>query len=321
MKSILTINSKGDVKMDKTLLDKQLPTKSERHKLFGSVEPGRKYKPTEKNEMPDLQNLEKDFLFDLDVVGIKHVKHPITITSKFNPIEQTTIGEFEFSSSIDKTSKGTNMSRFTEQLNTYHEKGFIVDFANLKTFTQELTNRLEQRDSRIEVSFPWFYERRGPHSNLAGMNYADITMRVSHDVIDGFKLSASLSVLITTLCPCSKEISEYSAHNQRGRVTMDVTFSDDFNDDSSWKEMLLEAAESNASARLHPVLKRPDEKVVTEQAYENPRFVEDIVRLVAADLYENPDVEKFNVFCQNQESIHMHDAIASISFDKQKDRL
>lgn len=308
--------------MDKTLLDKQLPNKSERHKLFGSVEPGRKYKPTEKNEMSDLQNLEKDFLFDLDVVGIKHVKHPITITSKLNPTKQTTIGEFEFSSSIDKTSKGTNMSRFTEQLSLYHKKGFVVNFTNLMAFTEELTGRLEQSDSTIKVSFPWFFERRGPHSNLAGMNYADITMSVTHDGKHGFSLSASLSVLITTLCPCSKEISEYSAHNQRGLVTMGVTFTEDFNeDDSDWKEILLEAAESNASSRLHPVLKRPDEKVVTEQAYENPRFVEDIVRLVAADLYETSYIAKFDVFCQNQESIHMHDAIASLSFDKQKDRL
>lgn len=308
--------------MDKTLLAKQLPNKKERHKIFGSVEPGRKYKPTEKNKMSDLQNQEKDFLFDLDVVGIAGVKHPITITSRFNPTQQTTIGEFEFSSSIDKMSKGTNMSRFTEQLNSYHENGFIVNFTNLKTFTKELTERLEQNDSTVTVKFPWFFERRGPHSNLPGMNHADVTMSVKHDLEHGFSLSASLSVLVTTLCPCSKEISEYSAHNQRGRVTMDVTFMEDYiEDDFDWKEMLLEAAESNASSRLHPVLKRPDEKVVTEQAYENPRFVEDVVRLVAADLYENSSIIKFKVFCQNHESIHMHDAIASVSFDKMNDIL
>lgn len=304
------------------MLGKQLPDKEQRHKLFGSVKPGRKYKPTEKNDMSDLQNLEQDFLFDLDAVGITNVRHPILITSRLTPKQQTTIGTFQFSSRINKTSKGTNMSRFTEQLNIYHEKGFMVNFSTLKEFTKELTARLEQDDSTIVITFPWFFERRGPHSNLAGMNHADITVTVTHDIKRGFSIHASLSVLITTLCPCSKDISEYSAHNQRGRVSMDISFSDDFDEDKyDWKEVLLEAAESNASARLHPVLKRPDEKVITELAYENPRFVEDIVRLVAADLYEIPFVSKFKVTCQNQESIHMHDAIASVSFDKQRDKL
>lgn len=308
--------------MDKKWLSRELPNKIERHKLFGSIEPGPKYKPTEKEDMSDLQNLEKDFLFDLDVVGIANVKHPVTITSKLNPTEQTTIGDFEFSSSIDKTSKGTNMSRFTEQLNIYHQRGFIVNYSNLKTFTKELTNRLRQNDSTVTVSFPWFFERRGPHSEISGMSHANVTMSVTHDIEKGYSLSASLAVLVTTLCPCSKDISEYSAHNQRGLVTMDVTFTSDFNENVfDWKAMLLEAAESNASARLHPVLKRPDEKVVTEQAYENPRFVEDMVRLVAADLYENDVITQFKVHCQNYESIHMHDAIASVSFDKQKDTL
>lgn len=304
--------------MDNITLGKKLPHKAERHKLFGSVSPGTKTKPTERHEMSDLQNVKKDFLFDLDVVGIAEVKHPITINSTLNPTNQTTIGTFQFSTSIKQTSKGTNMSRFTEQLNLYHERGFIVDFSTLKSFTKELTERLEQDDATITVDFPWFFERSGPHSKLVGMNYANITMSVSYDVHDGFTIDGGLSVLITTLCPCSKDISEYSAHNQRGHVTMDVQLSDDFNEDEcDWKEQLLEAAESNASARLHPVLKRPDEKMITESAYENPRFVEDVVRLVAADLYELPFVNRFKVKCQNEESIHMHDAIASLSFDKQ----
>lgn len=309
--------------MEKTMIDKQLPSKTERHKLFGSVQPGPKTKPTEKSEMSDLQNLKKDFLFALDDVGIAHVKHPITIHSNLNPTEQTTIGTFQFSSSIDKTSKGTNMSRFTEQLNIYYENDNLSsNFSTLKKFTKELSDRLEQNDAKTQVSFPWFFERRAPQSKLAGLNHADINMSVSYHKEHGFTLQASLSVLTTTLCPCSKDISEYSAHNQRGKVTMDITFVNDFNENTiDWKESLLEAAESNASARLHPVLKRPDEKVITETAYENPRFVEDIVRLVAADLYEMPFVTKFSIKCQNQESIHMHDAVASLSFDKQTDKI
>jgi GTP cyclohydrolase I len=306
--------------MDKTLLATQLPNKKERHKLFGSVKPGLKLKPTDKNKMSDLQNQKENFLFDLDAVGIADVKHPITVPSTLHPTTQTTIGTFKFTSSIHKTSKGTNMSRFTEQLNKYHQQGFVADFSTLKTFTKELTERLEQADATIEISFPWFFERKGPQSDLAGLNHANIKLIVTYDVKKGYTVDASLTVLITTLCPCSKEISEYSAHNQRGQVSMDVSFTDDFNEhEIDWKAALLEAAESNASARLHPVLKRPDEKIITEQAYENPRFVEDIVRLVAADLYEMSFVNRFKVSCQNQESIHMHDAIASVTFNKETD--
>ncbi|MEC5422583.1 GTP cyclohydrolase FolE2 [Virgibacillus sp. C22-A2] len=301
----------------KTFPLKQLPNKEQRHKLFGSVMPIEKTKPVEKNKMADLQNVKRDFLFDLDAVGVSNVKHPITVYSKLKPATQTTIGTFYFASSLNNTSKGTNMSRFTEQLNHYHTKGFISDFTSLKSFTEELAVRLEQKDATLEVTFPWFYERKAPQSGLGGMNHAEVTMKVVYEKDKGFTLSASLSVLITTLCPCSKEISEYSAHNQRGRVTMEVSFTDDYDDTIvDWKEALLDAAESNASARLHPVLKRPDEKMITEQAYENPRFVEDMVRLVAADLYEMTDITKFKVYCRNEESIHMHDAIASVSYDK-----
>ncbi|PAV29390.1 GTP cyclohydrolase I FolE2 [Virgibacillus profundi] len=301
----------------KTFPLKQLPNKEQRHLLFGSVKPIEKTKPVDKSKMADLQNIKKDFLFDLDAVGIANVKHPITVYSNLNPTTQTSIGTIQFSSSLDNTSKGTNMSRFTEQLNYYHEQGFIVDFATLKKFTKELAERLEQKDATIIVDFPWFFERKGPESGLSGMNHADISITVDYHIEHGFSINAALSALITTLCPCSKEISEYSAHNQRGEVSMEVSFTDDFNDlNIDWKEALLEAAESNASARLHPVLKRPDEKLVTEQAYENPRFVEDIVRLVAADLYEMAFVTKFKVSCRNEESIHLHDAIASVTYDK-----
>ncbi|AIF43657.1 GTP cyclohydrolase FolE2 [Virgibacillus sp. SK37] len=301
----------------KTFPSRKLPNKEERHKLFGSVTPVLKTKPIEKSEMADLQNTKKDFLFDLDAVGVANVKHPVTIYSNLKPLVQTSVGKIQFTSSLKNTSKGTNMSRFTEQLAYYHEKGFTADFSTLKQFVKELTERLEQSDATIEMEFPWFYERKGPQTELAGMNHANVSMRVTYDQINGFSLGASLSVFVTTLCPCSKEISEYSAHNQRGEVSIEVELDDlEFDNVDDWKQMLLEAAESNASSRLHPVLKRPDEKMVTEQAYENPRFVEDMVRLVAADLYEMELVTKFKVQCRNEESIHMHDAIASITYDK-----
>lgn len=319
----MSLDEKGVTLMnnEQFVAKKQLPNKAERHKLFGSVAPGKKTKPTEKEDMSDLQNLSKDFLFELDVCGITEVKHPIKVLSSLKPEEQTTIGTFFFSSTIEKTSKGTNMSRFLEQLSKYHNEGFIIDFPTLKNFTNELSGRLKKPDATVEIAYPWFYERSGPHSKLTGLNHADVTTRITYDERTGYSIGGQLSVYITTLCPCSKDISEYSAHNQRGRVTMDVEFTEELLGDNSidWKKALLEAAESNASARLHPVLKRPDEKVVTETAYENPRFVEDMVRLVAADLYELSFVKSFKVTCQNEESIHMHDAIASVSYNKESE--
>jgi len=302
----------------KTFPQKKLPNKAQRHKLFGSVEPAPRTKPVEKQEMADLQNTKKDFLFDLDEVGITNVKHPITLESNLTPNEQTTVAAFTLTSGLKHTSKGTNMSRFTEILAAYSENGFRVDIKSLKSFTKALADRLEQDDTEVEISFPWFFQQNSPQSGLSGMNHADVTISVCYDQDKGYSIAGSLSALITTLCPCSKEISEYSAHNQRGLITMEIDI-DKAIDESKidWKEKLLEAAESNASAKLYPVLKRPDEKIVTETAYENPRFVEDMVRLVAADLYEMTFVKKFKVTCRNEESIHMHDAIASVTFDKE----
>ncbi len=297
---------------------RQLPNKEDRLRLFGSVKPGHKTKPSNKEDMADLQNTQADFLFKLDEVGITNVKHPILINSELLPNQQSSVGSFTFSSTVDQYNKGTNMSRFTEQLHDFYERNLLsFDLNNLKIFTKELAQRLKTKDAKLEIKAPWFFERKGPSSGLAGLNYADIKVSISYLAPDQFNIIVGLKGSVTTLCPCSKEISEYSAHNQRGEVKMEIELRDDFDESNlDWKAFLLEAAESNASARLHPVLKRPDEKMVTEQAFENPRFVEDMVRLVAADLYESDDVVAFQVRCQNHESIHLHDAIASISFDK-----
>lgn len=300
-----------------TISLKKLPSKEERHRLFGSVPPGEKKKPTEKSKMADLQNVKRDFLFDLDAVGVANVKYPVRVLSGQAPFEQTTIGTFTFSSSIPANSKGTNMSRFMELLEQYHQGGLTVSIDDLKQFTKDLANKLEQKDASVSVSFPWFYEREAPQTFASGLNHAEASVSVRYSKHEDYQINVSLKAQITTLCPCSKEISEYSAHNQRGNVTIETELESNFsNADDDWKVLLLEAAESNASARLHPILKRPDEKMVTEQAYENPRFVEDMVRLIAADLYELSSVLKFHVACRNEESIHMHDAIASITYDK-----
>src|SRR5690625_1494717 len=298
-----------------------LPQKKERHKIFGSVEPGPKTKPTTKNCMTDIQNKKEDFYIEIDADGVGNGKYPIVIRSEMEPTVQTAIGTFSLTSRLGRMKKGTNMSRFLEQLEHSAENGLEMDFPSLIQFAQNLQVRLNQEEVSIDVSFPWFYKRSGPFEEKSGMNHSNVSLQVTYDEKGQTSFSGSLSTYVTTLCPCSKEISEYSAHSQRGKVTMEIAFTDDFDDQEiDWKEALLHAAESNASAMIHPVLKRTDEKYVTETAYENPRFVEDIVRLVAADLYDLPYIKQFKVTCENEESIHLHDAIATIEFDKDTDR-
>jgi len=295
-----------------------LPTKKERHRIFGSVTPGPKTKPTTKDSMIDIQSKNQDFFFEIDAVGISNVKYPVIIKSDLAPTVQTSVGTFSLTSRLARMSKGTNMSRFLEQLEYSSENGLEMSFSSLREFAAALQKRLEQDEVQITVQFPWFYDRKGPNEQKVGMNHSDVTLTLIYKEDGTTDFSGSLSTYITTLCPCSKEISEYSAHSQRGLVTIDVTFSDEvIAKNLDWKKELLDAAESNASAVIYPVLKRPDEKEVTETAYENPRFVEDIVRLVASDVYELPYVTSFKVTCKNEESIHLHDAVATIEHTKQ----
>jgi GTP cyclohydrolase I len=294
----------------------QLPSKVERHSLFGSVAPGQKTKPTKKHEMHDMQNSKNNFLFPINKVGVSNVKIPVLVHSDLQPLSQTTIATFSLTSSLPYNQKGTNMSRFVEQLEKYRQQGITLNFPLLRDFVKELSERLLQTDVKLEVEFPWFYERKGPSSGLAGLNHAKAKIEMLYSEETGYSNEVTLECVVTTLCPCSKEISEYSAHNQRGYITIKAHLSSDYDEKYDWKKTLLEASESNASARIHPVLKRTDEKAVTEEAYENPRFVEDMVRLVAADLYEVEWITSFSVECRNEESIHLHDAIASITFTK-----
>ncbi|KQL56793.1 MULTISPECIES: GTP cyclohydrolase FolE2 [Bacillaceae] len=295
----------------------KIPLKAARHALFGSVSPSVKTKPTEKEHMQDLQNTHKDFLFDVNLVGVANVKRPVQIKSTSSPVNQTTVATFSIGAQLNRYAKGTNMSRFLTALEEFNGQNQTLSLASLKNLARSLADRLNQDMIHIHVAFPWFYSREAPTSLQSAHNHSEIEISLNYSKTLGFKTELTLACLVTTLCPCSKEISEYSAHNQRGEVKMSVELCEDFDEDKiDWKNELLVAAESNASARIHPILKRPDEKVVTEQAFENPRFVEDLVRLVAADLYEYDWVTAFKVTCQNQESIHLHDAVAKITYKK-----
>lgn len=294
-------------------MKRQLPPKIERHRHFGSVEPINGNKPTEKDSMPDLQNKPDDFYFPIQQVGISSVKYPVMIESTLDPQTQTTVADFVMSTSLDQNYKGINMSRLTEQLHIYFQSHMLSDEA-LKEFTMILAKKMEQKSANVRVSFPWFFTKTSPAEKKEGLGHAEVTYDMTYDQDDGYTSIITLTAAVTSLCPCSKEISEYSAHNQRSYVTMKATVDENYAAD--WKVELLQAAESNASATLYPVLKRPDEKMVTEHAYENPRFVEDLARLVAADLYEHEAVRAFEVECRNEESIHQHDAFSKLSFTK-----
>ncbi|MDQ0205652.1 GTP cyclohydrolase FolE2 [Alkalicoccobacillus murimartini] len=290
-----------------------LPSKAERHRLFGSVEPIEGTKPKTKDEMTDLQNKPADYFFPIQQVGISKVKYPVMVESTWAPETQTATAEFKLTTNLGADYKGINMSRLTEQLHAFYQV-HLLSPETLRELAAILAREMDQTGAQIEVSFPWFFLKEAPSSKKEGLAHAEVTYRVEFDEATGWKTEISLEAAVTTLCPCSKEISEYSAHNQRGFVTMTIRTTEDSQTD--WKTALIEAAESNASSILYPVLKRPDEKAVTERAYENPRFVEDLARLVAADLYEHDEVREFTIHCRNEESIHQHDAVAKLHYNK-----
>ena len=295
----------------------QLPDKKERHRYFGSVDPiQNRTKPTEKEKMSDLQNTPKDYFFEIDHVGISNVSHPIIIKSSLEPSSQTTIGTFTLTTNLVSDKKGINMSRLTELLQEYYQNGWILEIESLQAFTIELAERMEQNKSSLLVSFPWYFERKAPATKQKGLMHSTVSMEITFEKDKGWNFFIGLESAVATLCPCSKEISEYSAHNQRGIVKTWIELSAHQKWPADLKKDLLQIVESNASSMLHPVLKRPDEKKVTEQAYENPRFVEDLIRLVAADLYEADWVKSFVIECRNEESIHLHDAYAKLSYTK-----
>ncbi|MGL6145690.1 MAG: GTP cyclohydrolase FolE2 [Macrococcoides caseolyticum] len=287
-----------------------LNTREGRWKHFGSVDPIKGTKPTEKEKMTDLQSSKKDFLFEIDHVGIKNLTYPVRLDG------YQTAGTFSLSTHLAKDEKGINMSRILESVEAHYDNGLSLDFDTLKTVLITLQTVMHQKDATVDVDAKWFFDRFSPVTKLRAIGHADtrFSMKVEGDTT--VNKSLTLTAMVTTLCPCSKEISEYSAHNQRGIVTVKADFAPEGELPANFKERILEAMEVNASSMLYPILKRTDEKSVTERAYENPRFVEDLLRLIAADLVELDFVTGFTIECRNEESIHQHDAFARLSYNK-----
>ncbi|ATH63423.1 GTP cyclohydrolase FolE2 [Staphylococcus pasteuri] len=287
-----------------------LSTREGRWKHFGSVDPIEGTKPTTKNEMTDLQSTHKNFLFEIEEVGIKNLTYPVLID------QFQTAGTFSFSTSLNKDEKGINMSRILESVEKHYNNGIELEFNTLYHVLRTLQEKMNQNAAGVDVSGKWFFDRFSPVTNIKAIGNADVTYGIA---IEGTKVTrkeVTIQAAVTTLCPCSKEISEYSAHNQRGIVTVKAYLNKDDIVIDDYKDKILDAMEANASSILYPILKRPDEKSVTERAYENPRFVEDLIRLIAADLVEFDWIEGFDIECRNEESIHQHDAFARLKYRK-----
>ncbi len=264
-------------------------------------------KPIDPAQIEDVQSSADTRRIAINKVGIKDIRHPVRVSDRSEG-EQHTIANFNMYVFLPHNFKGTHMSRFVQILNS-HEREISVE--TFKVMLAEMAERLESEEGHIEMSFPYFINKKAPVSGVESL--MDYEVSLIGEIRDG-KTSMFVKVVVpvTSLCPCSKSISDYGAHNQRSHVTLTVRTCDFI-----WIEELIELVENEASCELYGLLKRPDEKHVTERAYDNPKFVEDMVRDVAARLNADDRVCAYVVESENFESIHNHSAYALIEHDKE----
>ncbi|MDK2123751.1 GTP cyclohydrolase FolE2 [Parachitinimonas caeni] len=244
----------------------------------------------------------------INKVGIKSMRHPIKVADRADG-SQFTVATFDMYVFLPQHFKGTHMSRFVEILNS-HDKAISVD--SFETIVREMTHKLEAEAGYIEMRFPYFVNKTAPVSGVKSLLDYDVSL--IGEIKNGqFYQTLKVLVPVTSLCPCSKKISERGAHNQRSHVTITATINNHV-----WIEDLIRVVEDEASCELYGLLKRPDEKYVTERAYDNPKFVEDMVRDVAARLNADDRIDAYVVESENFESIHNHSAYALIERDKRQ---
>jgi GTP cyclohydrolase I len=258
-------------------------------------------------DVEDVQGRTDTRQLPINRVGIKDISHPVRVKDRSEG-EQHTIASFNMYVSLPHNFKGTHMSRFVEILHAEREIS-VESFARMLA---TMTERLEADIGHIEMSFPFFVMKKAPVSGVESLMDYRATLIGEHRG-GHTEMWVRVSVPVTSLCPCSKKISEYGAHNQRSHVTITARLRRHM-----WIEELIEIAESEASCELYGILKRPDEKYVTERAYDNPKFVEDVVRDVATRLNRDERVAAYVVESENFESIHNHSAYALIEHDKDR---
>ncbi len=245
----------------------------------------------------------------IDKVGVKDIRHPVRVRDRSGG-EQHTVASFNMYVELPHNFKGTHMSRFVEILNQ-HEKEISV--RSFKSMLKEVTELLEADKGHIEMAFPYFVTKKAPVTRVESM--IDYQVTLVGEVHKGqTQTEIKVVVPVTSLCPCSKKISAYGAHNQRSHVTVRV-----LTNSFVWIEELIDIVEQEASCELYGLLKRPDEKYVTERAYDNPKFVEDMVRDVAGRFNGDDRIDAYSVESENFESIHNHSAYALITRDKRSE--
>ena len=264
--------------------------------------------PTE-SSIPDIQAKQDTRKLAIDQVGIREIRHPVKVRDRAHG-DQYTVATFNMYVGLPHNFKGTHMSRFVEVLND-HEN--VISVHSFIEIVKQVADKLASKTSRIEMTFPYFREKSAPVTGVKSLVDYEVTL-FGELKDDAVHITTRVIVPVTSLCPCSKEISSYGAHNQRSHVTITV-LAEEF----VWIEELIDIAESNASSQLYGLLKRPDEKYVTEEAYDNPKFVEDMVRDIAGELIQDERVVSYTVESENFESIHNHSAYAKISGTREED--
>jgi GTP cyclohydrolase IB len=267
----------------------------------------------DKHELADLQNSQDVRGIDIDRVGVKGIKYPISVLD-FKEQKQATVADIQLSVNLPHHFKGTHMSRFIEVLNQFRGE---MTMRTMPALLNELRDKLDAESAHINIRFPYFVEKQAPVSKLTGlMDYTCGFEGEANSSRQDFILEANIPS--TSLCPCSKEISDYGAHNQRSLITIKVrsTMGDDGLPQIIWIEELISIAEEASSAPVYPLLKRDDERWVTMQAYDHPAFVEDILRDIAVALKADARVGWFHVLVENFESIHNHSAFAELEWTR-----
>lgn len=257
--------------------------------------------------MIDVQNQEDHRNINIDKVGVKNIRYPLTVMDRENDFQHT-VATINMYVNLPRKFKGTHMSRFIEILNEFYGHLDIREFSKILGAMQK---RLEAQSAHLEITFPYFIEKKSPVTDTTGLMEYGCRVIGSLDHRKGYDLIVEVNVPITTVCPCSREISNHGAHNQRGMARLAVRFRK-----FVWIEDLVRVVEEAASCEVYSLLKRPDEKYVTERGYENPKFVEDVVRDIAAQLKPDPNILWFQVDVENFESIHNHSAYAFIERSK-----
>ncbi len=237
----------------------------------------------------------------LKTVGIKNIRYPVKVREKSGGL-QDTVASITLQVNLPRDYRETCVSTFLAVLNKYQEEMSVSIFSKL---LQEIKDQLQASSAHLEMTFPYFLEKKAPVTQTPGL--MEYTCRFTGGIGEGEDFILSVWVPSTTLCPCSKEISRYGAHNQRAEINLNIK-SKSF----IWVEELISLVESGVSCEVFSILKRPDEKFVTEQAYNNPMFVEDVVRKVAELVHARPDISWFSVGVESFESIHKHSAYAFV---------